>query len=202
MRLKYLPMSRLNSKIFTEKNRLIVSIPAARPRPFLTDLAVDRLNQPPDVARRGRMPSLDQPILPKLRYLKGFCVPCKDDEASRQIVTELAGRVAANHRKEVIHNRYHMKYPRMDLSLWLPEEDVGISEDAISHVIESQNKVECTVAKVGSVYVSQSGRRAQTFRIEYAPSDDTETLSFDDAKRMHGELYATIPRVFPGTECR
>ena len=204
LRLSYLLMLHLNTKIFTEKNRLIVSLPPGtqQPKPSLPDPVVNRLHQPLDVARKGRMPSLDQPILPKLRFLKGFCVPCKDDEVSRLIVSDLAGRVAANHRKEVMHNRYHTKYPHLDLSLWLPEEDVGISEDAISHIVESKNKVECTVAKVGPVYVSRSGRSAQTFRIQYAPSDDTGMLSFDDARRMHEELYATIPISFPGAECR
>ena len=90
----------------------------------------------------------------------------------------------------------------MDLSLWLPEEDVGITEIAISKIVKSKNNVECTVAMVGSVYVSQSGCKAQTFRIQYASSDDTGRLSFSDAKRMHEELYVSIPNVFPGAECR
>ena len=148
------------------------------------------------------MPALNPPIMPKPRFLKGFYVPCKDDVDNRQIVTELAGRVAAKSRKEVMHHRYHTKYPQMDLSLWLPEEDVDITKIAISKIVKSKNNVECTVAMVGSVYVSQSGRKAQTFRIQYAPSDDTGILSFGDAKRMHEELYASIPKAFPGAECR
>ena len=148
------------------------------------------------------MPALYSPIMPKPRFLKGFYVPCKDDIDNRQIVTELAGRVAAISRKEVMHNRYHTKHPHMDLSLWLPDEDVGITENEISKIVKSKNNVECTVAIVGSVHVSQSGRKAQTFRIQYAPCDDKDILSFGDAKRMHEELYASIPIIFPGAECR
>jgi hypothetical protein len=192
-----------NSKLFTDKNRLIVSFPAnSRAGQSFTDSSVNELRQPLNVLRKGQMPALNPPIMPKPRFLKGFYVPCKDDVDNRQIVTELAGRVAAKSRKEVMHHRYHTKYPQMDLSLWLPEEDVDITKIAISKIVKSKNNVECTVAMVGSVYVSQSGRKAQTFRIQYAPSDDTGRLSFGDAKRMHEELYASIPKAFPGAECR
>ena len=84
--------------------------------------------------------------MPKARFLKGFYVPCKDDEENRKLVSNLAGRVAANNRKEVMHNRRHTKSPQMDLSLWLPEEDVGLSEDALSFLIETNHNVKCNVS--------------------------------------------------------
>ncbi|KAL3803953.1 hypothetical protein ACHAW5_001730 [Stephanodiscus triporus] len=143
-------------KIFTDKNRLIIGVPThlQQTKHSFTTLSINQRHQPLDVVRKGRMPSLNSPIMPKSRFLKGFCVPCKDDNETRQVVTELAGRVAAEKRKEVMHNRFHEKRPQMDISLWLPEAAVGISEDAISQIVKSNNNVECTVTKVGPVYAA------------------------------------------------
>ena len=90
----------------------------------------------------------------------------------------------------------------MDISLWLPEEDVGLSEGSLSRIVESKHGVKCSVSKVGTVYVDPSGRMSETFRIQYSNSDETTILPYDDAKTMHEQLYEMIPKAFPGAECR
>ncbi|KAL7541277.1 hypothetical protein ACHAXR_010782, partial [Thalassiosira sp. AJA248-18] len=191
-------------KIFTGKNRLIMGFPNAQIETSLKELAANQPEGPlkKSLTRKGQMPPLSTSIIPKPRFLKGFCVPCEDTNENRQLVSKLAGRVAANKRKEVMHNRNHRKSPQMDLSLWLPEEDVGLSEEALINMVESKHKVKCTVSTLGSVWVNPSGRRAKTFRFQYNNSDETTILPFEDAKRMHDQLYANIPKAFPGAECR
>ena len=191
--------------LFTDKNRLIMAFPIeGRAKSLLiTESDHDTPKQP---VMRGRMPPLSETsssiILPKARYMKGFSVPCKDDTKSREIVTKLSGKIAANNRKEAMHNRNHTKSPQMDISMWLPNEDVGLSEEALTNIIESKHSnVKCTITKLGSVYVSPDGRKAQTFRFLYSSSSET-VLPFEDAKSMHEELYKLIPVTFPGAECR
>ena len=151
------------------------------------------------------MPPLSEAssILPKSRFLKGFSVPCEDTEANRRLVSNLSGRAAANDRKAAAHNRNHAKSPQMDVSLWLPEEDDGLSEQALEELVQAEHNVGCTVTKLGSVYVSPSGRKAQAFRFRYNNNgEDRRIFPFDQAKRIHSELYEMIPEVFPGAECR
>ena len=195
--------------IFTGKNRLILGFPSneqVKVKPYLTSASQDddrdRIQKQP--MRKGQMPPLDtaSSIMPKPVFMRGFKVPCKDDTESRQIVPKLAGRAAAMSRKELMHNRHHRKSPQFDLSLWLPEDEHGsISGDAISQIVESKHNVKCSVEKLGSVYISSSGRRSQTFRIRYS-GFDAMILSFEKAKAMQNKLYEQIPIVFPGAECR
>jgi len=192
--------------IFTGKNRLIMGFPnTAQAKRSFTKVPDNQSKKP--VLRRGQMPPLDNAsssIMPKARFLKGFSVPCEDTDENREIVSNLSGRAAANNRKAMMHNRHHTKSPLMDLSIWLPEDDVNLSEDALSNMVESKHdKIKCNVSKVGDVYVNPSGRRSQTFRIQYNNgSDESNVLPFDDANRMHKELYQMIPTAFPGAECR
>ena len=141
-------------------------------------------------------------ILPKSRYLKGFHVPCEDIKANRRLVSKLSGRAAADDRKAAAHNRNHAKSPQMDVSLWLPEEDDGLSEQALEELVKTEHNVDCTVTTLGSIYVSPSGRKAQAFRFRYSNGEDDGIFPFDFAKRIHNELYEMIPEVFPGAECR
>mmetsp|Transcript_37196 Transcript_37196/g.78475 ORF Transcript_37196/g.78475 Transcript_37196/m.78475 type:complete len:578 (+) Transcript_37196:236-1969(+) len=191
--------------IFTGKNRLIMG--------FLPKLRVQSTFRKKDESqsktsamspRKGQMPPLDNEpsIIPKRRFLKGFSVPCEDTKEKRELVSEISGRVAANIRKAVMHNRNHQKSPQMDISLWLPAEDAGLSEESLRHIVESKHNVLCSISKVGSIYVDPSGRRAQTFRIQYKNYDETTLLPFEDAKTMHKQLYDIIPIEFPGAECR
>ena len=155
--------------IFTGKNRLIMGLPAnAQIEHSLRKNADTQPKKPVMPIRRGQLPPLDNvsSIMPKPRFLKGFYVPCEDTKDKRKLVSEIAGRVAANTRKAVMHNRNHKKSPQMDISLWLPEEDVGLSEDSLSRIVESKHGVKCSVSKVGTVYVDPSGRMSETFRIQ------------------------------------
>ena len=168
-------------------------------------------------------------LRPKPRYMKGLYIPCQDSLTHRQLITQLSGKEAADTRKKVMHNRSHTKYPQLDVSLWLPNDDedstLGIvSEEALSLLISEMNhKIQCTVTRLGEMYVHPaSGRKAQTFRIQYSVSpsssddgnikdeevtnitdiDADDILSFEDAKRIHLQLCETIPISIPGAECR
>ena len=81
--------------LFTGKNRLIMRFPAS--------------------AQTATLGNPTSSIIPKARFLKGSAVPCEDSAQNRK--TELAGRLAANKRKAVMHNHNHAKSPQMDLSL-------------------------------------------------------------------------------------
>ena len=195
--------------LFTGKNRLIMSFPtSAQTNKNQNEICDNKteLETKEQPMRKGQMPPLDNPtssIIPKARFLKGFVVPCEDSTQNRKTVSELAGRMAANKRKAVMHNRNHAKSPQMDLSLWLPEDDVGLNEDALAAMIESKHKVKCSVSKLGELYVNPAGRRSQAFRFRYNNPDDEATMfPFDDAWQMHQELYKKVPIDFPGAECR
>ena len=193
--------------IFTGKNRLILGFPnneQVKVKPYLTGASEDDRDRiQKQLMRKGQMPPLDttSSIMPKPVFMRGFKVPCKDDSESRQTVSLLAGRAAANSRKELMHNRHHRESPQFDLSLWLPKDLPGISGDALSQIVESKHNVKCSVAQLGSAYVSPSGRRSQTFRIQYS-GFDAKILSFEKAKTIQNYLYEQIPSVFPGAECR
>ncbi|KAL9183327.1 hypothetical protein ACHAXT_005114 [Thalassiosira profunda] len=141
--------------------------------------------------------------LAQISLLERFHVPCEDTKANRRLVSNLSGRAAADDRKAAAHNRNHAKSPQMDVSLWLPEEDNGLSEQALEELVRTEHNVDCTVKKLGSVYVSPSGRKAQAFRFRYNNNgEDRRIFPFDQAKRIHSELYEMIPEVFSGAECR
>jgi hypothetical protein len=217
---------------------MILSIPSKSKHSVIEDessSSVKLLHQSHEFVRRGQLTSslverhqqvvvierdkANGSILPKSRFLKGFSIPCKNDDDSRHIINQLSGRIAANNRKEIMHNRNNTKHPQLHLSLWLPinnddldivgNDIVSLSEHSLSQTVESTNSsVTCTVTKVGSTYIHPTtGRQAQTYCVQYAPSDDDNTtttcrLTFDDAKCIHDKLYASIPVVFPGAECR
>jgi len=208
-------------EIFTGKNRLIMG----RPTPLIaksddasvTSLATESPERSP--FRKGQMPPLldddktsttTTAINPKARFMKGFYVPCEDTKESRDIVSNIAGRAAANKRKELMHNRNHVDAPQMDLSLWLPPEDAErgdgglLTEESLTRILEmkSPEYVTCEVTKMGDVYINPAGRKAQLFRVQYSNRVDGETLSFDEAKSIHAQLRDAVPINFPGAECR
>ena len=191
---RYLP------DLFTGKVRMILGFPTGDAS--AKEANVSRKQQTP--TRKGQMPPLSDAssILPKSRFLKGFNVPCEDTEANRRLVSNLSGRAAADDRKAAAHNRNHAKSPQMDMSLWLPERDDSLSEQALEELVRTEHNVDCTVKKLGSVFVSPSGRKAQAFRFRYSNEEDRGIFPFDLAKRIHNELYEMIPEVFPGAECR
>ena len=201
---KYLPT------LFTDKNRLILarapddgSFQSSKPR---GQTEVPKSKKP---RGKGSMPPLDErtsnkSIHPKAKYLKGFSVPCEDSEPSRALVSQQSGRDAANSRKAMMHNRNHSASPRLNISLWLPEDEDVLSEEALAQLINSRyDGVDCKVSKVGEIYTNSAGRRSQSYRFEYVSSDGGRSiLKFDDAKRIHRELYELVPKTFPGAECR
>ena len=222
-------------KIFTGKNRLILGFPtaAASHGPLLTSDTSPESTQQKSTVRKGQMPSLSlddtvpDMVNPKARFLKGFYVPCEDNEPNRSLVSKLSGRAAANDRKAAMHNRNHTDVPQFDLSLWLPpkpptkldegrDDRVDLTENALVAVVESNHpNVECMAFQLGSVYVDpKTGREAQTFRIQYRKSvrsydgdknedeSDGDRLSLDDARWIHKQLYQIIPAIFHGAECR
>jgi len=210
-------------EIFTGKNRLIMARPSSSPLVAKSDdasetsLATESPERSP--FRKGQMPPLldddktsttTTAINPKARFMKGFYVPCEDTNESRDIVSNIAGRAAANKRKELMHNRNHVDAPQMDLSLWLPPEDAEIgeggllTEESLTRILEmkSPEYVTCEVTKMGDVYINPAGRKAQLFRVQYNNRVDGETLSFDKAKSIHAQLRDAVPINFPGAECR
>jgi len=183
--------------LFTGKGRLIMGFPRNE----------SHGEQIPNqtLRRKGQMPSLESTystsIISKPVFMRGFTIPCKDDIECRRLVSKLAGREAADTRKELMHNRHHEKSPTMDISVWLPaDKDVGLSGDALSAIVESKHSVKCSAQKTDQ-YVNPAGRKSVTFRLQYS-GFDTAILSFDKAKAMHDELYELIPDAFPGIECR
>ena len=148
-------------------------------------------------------------INPKARFLKGFYVPCEDTTNSRNIVSKIAGRAAANKRKELMHNRNHVNAPQMDLSIWLPPQDTEVgeggvlNEQSLTRILEliCVERITCEVIKLGDMYVNPAGRKSQSFRVQYNRVDG-ETLSFDEAKRIHAQLRDAVPIQFPCAECR
>jgi hypothetical protein len=226
-------------QIFTDKNRLILGFPSTTtntgrnsqkdcaPSSFVT---IQPSVKPAFTTRGNNMPPLNNHhisandiLRPKPRYMKGLYIPCQDSLTHRQLITQLSGKEAADTRKKVMHNRSHTKYPQLDVSLWLPNDDI-VSEEALSLLISEMNhKIQCTVTRLGEMYVHPaSGRKAQTFRIQYSVSpsssddgnikdeevtnitdiDADDILSFEDAKRIHLQLCETIPISIPGAECR
>ena len=204
-------------EIFTGKNRLIMSRPndamEAKSDDTAASIATRRRSTP---FRKGQMPPLldkDSPtttaINPKARFMKGFYVPCEDTKESRDIVSKIAGRAAANKRKELMHNRNHVIAPQMDLSLWLPPDDsdvddrVMLTAESLALILKkaSPENVTCDVSNLGDIYINPAGRKAQTFRVQYNQVDG-ETISFEDAKSMHAQLREAVPLQFPGAECR
>lgn len=105
---------------------------------------------------------------------------------SRVVVSNIAGRAAANKRKELMHNRNHVNAPQMDLSLWLPPEDPengdggvsSLTEESITHILEmkSPEYVMCKVTKLGDDYINPVGRKAQTFRVQYNQVDGDTSI--------------------------
>ena len=204
-------------EIFTGKNRLIMG----RPPSTQTDAFTSAVTESPERSpfRKGQMPPLldddkaaastTVAINPKARFMKGFYVPCEDTTDSRNIVSKIAGRAAANKRKELMHNRNHVNAPQMDLSLWLPPQDAEIgdggvlTEESLARILEMKSPecVTCEVTKLGDVYINPAGRKSQSFRVQYNRVDG-ETLSFDEAKTIHTQLRDAVPIQFPAAECR
>jgi hypothetical protein len=212
-------------EIFTGKNRLIMGSPSRSTRSdALAPSSESERSDSRSPFRKGQImpPLLDNDenisttttattaaINPKARFLKGFYVPCEDTTNSRKIVSKIAGRAAANKRKELMHNRNHVNAPQMDLSIWLPPQDTEVgdggvlNEQSLTRILEmmSLECVMCEVIKLGDVYVNPSGRKSQSFRVQYHRVDG-ETLSFDEAKRIHAQLRDAVPIQFSGAECR
>ena len=183
--------------LFTEKNLLIMATPKT-------------IDQESRMIRSGQMPPINAiqdeatsaMINSRARFMKGFCVPCKDDEAHRQLISDIAGRLAATKRKQVMHNRNHEENPRLDVSMWLPTDGSNIIEHSLSDLIKSKHPdIICSVSKLGDVYIDpKTTRRSQTFRIQYGVEDGI-IISFDYANKVHQALYQDIPVVFPGAQC-
>jgi len=199
--------------IFTDKNRLIMATPSTVHNTFVSGLSTKQPSGIRDVPihrmKKVQMPPLNAVqdeisvfmVNPKARFMKRFYVPCKDDNESHAIVSQIAGRLAAVRRKEVMHNRYHNETPHLDISLWLPANESIVSEQSMSELIKSAHPhIQCSVSKLGDVYTNPAGRRAQTFRIQYELVDGV--VSFEEAHEVHKFLYQNIPTSFPGTECR
>ena len=194
--------------LFTDKNRLILArvpddLHSSKP-PGQT-----KVQKTKPLHKKGSMPPLDErtstkSINPKAKYLKGFSVPCEDSESSRALVKQQAGRDAADSRKAMMHNRNHSASPQLNMSLWLPENEDALSEEALADLINSRyDGVACEVSKVGDIYTNPAGRRSQSYRFVYASSQGGKSiLKFDDAKRIHRELYELVPKTFLGAECR
>lgn len=215
-------------EIFTGKNRLIMgrpsrssssNSPVSKNDDDLRSTPTENLERSP--FRKGQMPPLldddrtftssttSAAINPKARFMKGFYVPCEDTHESRDIISSIAGRAAANKRKELMHNRNHVNAPQMDLSLWLPPEptEIGdggvLTEESLTCILKrkSPEYVMCEVTRLGDVYINPAGRKSQSFRIQYNQVDGG-TLSFDEAKSIHAQLRDAVPIQFPGAECR
>ncbi|KAL7504520.1 hypothetical protein ACHAXN_002159 [Cyclotella atomus] len=193
--------------LFTDKNRLIMATPGQKTHLIPND-ATNQMNvKSTNKIQRGQMPPLNTindnvSINPKDRFMKGFSVPCKDDKQSRVIISKISGRIAAERRKEVMHNRKHHQMPQLDLSLWLPDDGSEITEQSMQKVIKRTHpNINSNVTMLGGVYLDpKTGRRAQTYRIQYGVDD--EVLSFDEANKAHKILYHSIPLEFPGAKCR
>jgi len=151
--------------LFTGKNRLIMGFPRNEAH------GEQITNQ--TLRRRGQMPPLESSsIISKPVFMRGFTIPCKDDIECRRLVSKLAGREAADTRKELMHNRHHEKSPTMDISVWLPaDKDVGLSGDALSAIVESKHSVKCSAQKTDQ-YVNPAGRKSVTFRVQYSGFDN------------------------------
>jgi len=193
--------------LFTGKGRLIMGFSKSNGQAQFESNISSHDEQIPNqtLRRKGQMPPLESTsssssIISKPVFMRGFTIPCQDDIEHKRLVSKLAGREAAVKRKELMHNRHHDSSPKMDISVWLPDEDVGLSGDALSAIVESKHSVKCSVQKLEQ-YVNPAGRRSITFRVQYS-GFDTTILSFDKAKVMHDELYKLIPDAFPGIECR
>mmetsp|Transcript_37112 Transcript_37112/g.83571 ORF Transcript_37112/g.83571 Transcript_37112/m.83571 type:complete len:528 (-) Transcript_37112:15-1598(-) len=196
--------------LFTDKNRLILarvpddgSFQSSKPQ------GQAKVKKPKRQRRKGSMPPLDEStstksINPNAKYLRGFSVPCEDSETRRALVSRQAGREAADSRKAMMHNRNHSASPRLNMSLWLPENEGALSEEALADLINSRHDgVAVEVSKVGEIYTNSEGRRSQSYRFEYASLEGGKSiLKFDDAKRLHRELYELVPKAFIGAECR
>lgn len=190
--------------IFTKKNRLILGIPTTLSWNKEASACKDS-EMPAMPTKAGRnMPPIDNSmgILPKPGFLKGFYVPCEDTAEQRALVSKLAGRVAANSRKAVMHNRGHNKNPQLDISFWLPHEHVGLSQGTLCRFVETAHSVNCSVSNIGDAFVHPSGRVSKTFRVQYNTSDGQAMIPYEKAKVMHTQLYDMIPKAFPGVECR
>lgn len=176
--------------LFTDKNRLIMATPGQK-TPLTRCDASDQMNIKQTMKiQPGQMPPLNAinnsvSINPKARLMKGFSVPCKDDKESRAIISNISGRIAAERRKEVMHNRNHQDMPQLDLSLWLPDNGSEITEQSLQKVIKRIHpNINSNVKILGDVYLDpKTGRRAQTYRIKYGVED--KVLSFDEANNAH-----------------
>ena len=140
--------------LFTGKGRLIMGFPKSdRQAQFEPNISSHDEQIPNQTLRtKGQMPPLESTsstsIISKPVFMRGFTIPCKDDIECRRLVSKLAGREAADTRKELMHNRHHEGSPTMDISLWLPKEDVGLSGDALSQIVESKYSVKCSAQKL------------------------------------------------------
>eukprot|EP00804_Cyclotella_cryptica_P025779 CCRYP_002677-RA/>CCRYP_002677-RA protein AED:0.00 eAED:-0.00 QI:0/-1/0/1/-1/0/1/0/469 len=201
-------------KLFTDKNRLIMARPTVEDTKSVSKLIPDTQSgtkrNSRKIKRTGSMPpltclesaALSTTVKPKASFMRGFYVPCKDDYENRSVVSSIAGRLAAERRKKVMHNRSHDATPRLDISMWLPQGGSKITEQSLSNAIKSNYPhVQCSVAKLGDVYLDpKTQRNAQTFRIQYRGGE--EFLSFKEANEVHKTLRETVPLAFPGAECR
>lgn len=208
-------------EIFTGKNRLIMGYPPLTRSEYPRVAEADDQSKQEVVVWKGQMPPLKvrdtvparstAMINPRARFMKGFYVPCEDSHDNRAFVAKISGRAEANNRKVIMHNRHHIEMPQFDLSLWLPPGEMNLSKEAISSLVESKYpNIKCNVSILDDYTDSKSGRRAQTFRIQYknvisVGSDETirnKFISFVDANKVHKELYDEIPIVFIGAKCR
>jgi len=179
-----------------------------------------------------RMPPLlsDNNANAKTKFLAKMTIPCEDSHTSRTIIATLAGKYAANRRMDALHRKDHTDAPEHNMSIWLPsnteneggiDDNVVVSEAALSVLGGTIDpKICCTVQQLGPTFQNSSGRRATTFRIRYeydtnsriSETNDGDggssklvegaSVSNDDAKLVHDELYSRIADSFPGAECR
>ena len=183
VQLKHLP------DIFTGKTRLILGVPQSK----------QSRNHLLDSHRMPPLESLD--IKPTFLNNDKLAIPCEDSAAAREVVHSLAGKIAADQRKETRHRRNGVATATLDLSLWLPQSDYDWS-----HALATFGKdllLHLEVNPLGDVYTDPKiGRVSRTFRLSYYENAEKAPLSLKEAKKAHRQLCNLIPDRLEGVECR
>mmetsp|Transcript_34326 Transcript_34326/g.108196 ORF Transcript_34326/g.108196 Transcript_34326/m.108196 type:complete len:349 (-) Transcript_34326:98-1144(-) len=162
---------------FTLKNRLILAAPPA------VGLGLEP-------GKKARLAML-QPDHDEIGGARNPRVPVSDDAGARETVALLAGRAAADLRKQPTWS--------MDVSLWLPDGAAQCVEPAaLGDIVAAVAPgVACAAGYAdGAEFLHPNGRRARTFRLVYTG------VSRERAKEAHAALSAAIPGAFPGSAVR
>jgi hypothetical protein len=122
--------------------------------------------------------------------MPSFSIPVADTPEAKAILRSLAGRAAANQRKEP-------PAPFLCLSLFISIDDKDLTVEAltpVAHKVYHKSRVDAVDQT--AFWHAKSGRHAKTFRVYYGG------LNKARAKELHIALCHTIPKELPGVTVR